>query len=108
MAYAAVLKQMASDLLVVTFTGPNRLDALTHRMCAESLEFVRNAEEKNTARTNLCSGADGEAFCTGADLPQPKPQRLFRRRELLPTITIQKSARLNGSLDTHATISDLF
>ena len=41
-------------------------------MRAESLEYVRNAEEENTVRTNLCSGAGGEAFCTGTDIPQPE------------------------------------
>ena len=72
MAYAAVLKQMASDLLIVTCTGPNRLNALTHQTRAESLEYVKNAEEENTVRTNLCSGAGGEVFCTGADIRQPE------------------------------------
>jgi enoyl-CoA hydratase/carnithine racemase len=67
MDFREIRYDVADGVLTVTLHRPDRLNALTERMCMELVEAFERADADDDVRAVVVTGA-GRAFCAGADL----------------------------------------
>lgn len=69
-----LLTDTSDGVLTITFNRPERKNALTPAMFAAIPRLLRDAEADRAIRVVVFTGA-GDAFCAGADLSPPDPDR---------------------------------
>lgn len=69
-----LLTEIADGVLTITFNRPARKNALTPAMFEALPELLKDAEANSEVRVVVFTGA-GDAFCAGADLAPPDPNR---------------------------------
>jgi len=67
MSYKEIAYVVDDRVATVTLNRPERLNAFTPRMCGELIDAFGQADEDDTVRAVIVTGA-GRAFCAGADL----------------------------------------
>ena len=67
MAYQQILFEQDGPVLTITLNRPQKLNAFTADMMAELMDAFDRADEDDTIRAVVVTGA-GRAFCAGADL----------------------------------------
>ena len=67
MTYQEILYQVEHGILTLTLNRPDKLNAFTRVMLNELLDAFDRADEDDTIRAIIVTGA-GRAFCAGADL----------------------------------------
>ena len=67
MPYESILYETANGIARITLNRPERLNAINRSLSAELREAVRTANEDESVRVMVLSGA-GRAFCAGYDL----------------------------------------
>lgn len=68
MAYEDILYNVEDGVAVITLNRPDRLNAWTQLMGAEICDALAGAEEDDSVRAVVLTGAGTRAFCAGADL----------------------------------------
>src|SRR5436305_936211 len=66
-AYQSILVDEADGVVTITFNRPDRMNAYTWRMGAETWHAIWEADARDDVRAIVVTGA-GRAFCAGADL----------------------------------------
>jgi len=73
-ASSDLLTDLVDGVLTITFNRPDRKNALTPDMFAALPKLLGEAEANSDIRVVVFTGA-GDAFCAGADLSPPDPDR---------------------------------
>src|SRR4051794_10453042 len=66
-AYETILVDEADSVVTITFNRPERMNAFTQRMGAETRHAIWEADARDDVRAIIVTGA-GRGFCAGADL----------------------------------------
>ncbi len=69
---SAVLTDQADGILTVTINRPDRLNALTPAAAGALTALLDQARRDDAVRVVILTGT-GRAFCSGADLAEPRP-----------------------------------
>ena len=107
MTYQYVTYEKDGPLAILTFNRPEVRNALNSGMIDEALEVVREADEDDSVRVLIVTGAGDRAFMSGADINELRDRdtlsefrnKARRRRELtalLETMSKPTIAAING------------
>lgn len=68
MSYNTILYEVDDRVARITLNRPNKLNALSLKLCAEVQEALATADHDSNVRTIVITGAGGRSFSTGFDL----------------------------------------
>ena len=71
MAYETLLYQADDRVAVITFDRPERMNALSQKLCAELPAALQAADQDADVRVIVITGAGGKAFSAGYDISPP-------------------------------------
>src|SRR5437899_7521779 len=70
MAYETLLYQADDRVAVITFDRPERMNALSQKLCAELPAALQAADQDADVRVIVITGAGGKAFSAGYDIKE--------------------------------------
>lgn len=70
MGYETILYDVDDRVARITLNRPDRLNALSQKLCAEVVEAVRTADRDPAVRVLIITGAGGKAFSAGYDIKE--------------------------------------
>ena len=88
MAYENINTTIEDELLIVTLSRPEKLNAINHQMRVDLLDCVRLAESDDQVRAIVLTGDGNRAFSAGADIPEVSERTL--ESEMGPNSNLRK------------------
>jgi enoyl-CoA hydratase/carnithine racemase len=85
MEYQEILYDVADAIATITFNRPQKLNASTMRMAAETRHAFGRADKDSAVRVIIVTGA-GKGYCAGATFRSRNPMLPCRRRFGAPTL----------------------
>ena len=70
MGYETILYQVDDRVAVITLNRPERMNALSQKLCAELPQAVQAADQDPEVRVLVLTGAGGKAFSAGYDIKE--------------------------------------
>ena len=81
MEYTQIQYEVSEGILTITLNRPEKLNAFTYVMCKEVINALRKADNDDTVRVIIITGA-GNAFCAGTDLESTEGGQALGEPEL--------------------------
>ncbi len=88
MSYENIITEQEGDLLIVTLSWPERLNAMNHQMRVDLLDCVRKAENSSEVKAIVFTGQGDQSFCAGANIPELEKRTLIS--EMGPAAVLRK------------------
>jgi enoyl-CoA hydratase/carnithine racemase len=73
MAYNTIKVEPQDQIIWLTLNRPERLNAISHELLYEMIDFFEGLRDDNKNRIVIIKG-EGRAFCAGTDLKDPRPK----------------------------------
>src|SRR5262249_58978215 len=70
MAYETLLYSVDDRVAVITLNRPERMNALSQKLCAELPSAIHSADQSDEVRVLVITGAGGKAFSAGYDIKE--------------------------------------
>ncbi|NNC85128.1 MAG: enoyl-CoA hydratase [Bacteroidia bacterium] len=89
MNYEHILTELENSTLIITINRESKLNALTYQTIQEVGSAVKEANETNSARCIIITGAGSKAFVAGADISEfasfsvPEGEKLAREGQVV-------------------------
>jgi enoyl-CoA hydratase/carnithine racemase len=83
MAYETVLYDIEDGIVRITINQAEKMNRLSNKVLHEVIQAVQNADQDDSVRVVIISGAGEKAFCAGADLTSIAHDSAFKSRENL-------------------------
>ena len=75
MAYETLLYEVDDRVAVITLNRPERMNALSQKLCAELPAALQAADQDPDVRVVVLTGAGGKAFSAGYDIRSQRKRR---------------------------------
>jgi enoyl-CoA hydratase/carnithine racemase len=75
MAYETLLYNVDDRVALITLNRPERMNALSQKLCAELPAAIHAADQSDDVRVVVITGAGGKAFVSGADISKFESER---------------------------------
>lgn len=83
MAYSTILYEVDDRVARITLNRPDKMNALSLKLCAEFEHAIALAERDPEVRVIVVTGAGGRAFSAGYDLDDPDNEKKFGEPRML-------------------------
>jgi enoyl-CoA hydratase/carnithine racemase len=83
MTYETILYDVEDRIARITINQAEKMNRLSNKVLNEVIQAVKKADEDESARVVVISGAGEKAFCAGADLTSIAHDSAFKSRENL-------------------------
>ena len=83
MTYETILHDVKDGIVRITINQAEKMNRLSNRVLKEVIQAIENADEDDSVKVVIISGAGEKAFCAGADLSAIAHDSAFKSRENL-------------------------